>query len=573
MKKKPRRNKIPKTLIRPLIFVIAAFLFLSTYGHCEEAEGRRSNPIDRLLRPFGPRNDRLSQTPEYGDAFVEGHIADARTFIPILASDSASASITGLVFNGLVKYDKNLELIGDLAKSWEIKDKGLTIIFHLKKNVRWHDGHPFTARDVKFTFEKLLDPNVPTPYSGDFKMVESLEVLDDYTIKVTYIEPFSPGLASWGMPMMPEHLLKGEDLMKTPFARSPIGTGPYKFKRWISGERIDLVSNHDYFEHRPYIDRYIYRIIPDPDTTFLELQTQKVDWMPLKPLQYLRQTDTKVFKKHFRKFRYPIFSYTYMAYNLKNDLFKDKKVRQAISYAVDKNEIIEGVLLGLGKVCTGPFVPKSWAYNKNVKPFPYDAEKAKEILASCGWQDTDGDGLLDKDGKTFQFTILVNQGNEERKKASEIIQRRLKEIGIKVDIWVLEWAVFLNKFVDEKNFDCMILGWGLGLDPDNFDIWHSSKTKKGEFNFISYSSPEVDSLLVEGRRTFSTRKRAGIYRRIHEIIYDDQPYLFLYVPDALLAVHNRFRGIELAPIGVTYNFIDWWVPEQEQRYTHIKAHD
>jgi len=471
-----------------------------------------------------------------------------------------------MAFNGLIKYDKNLELVGDLAKGWEIKDGGLTIIFHLRKNVRWHDGHPFTARDVKFTYEKLLDPSVPTPYSGDFKMVKSLDIIDDYTVKVTYSEPFSPGLSSWGMPIMPEHLLKGEDLMKTQFARNPIGTGAYKFKRWISGERIDLVSNHDYFEHRPYIDRYIYRVIPDTATMFLELQTQNIDWMPLTPLQYLRQTDTKVFKKRFKKFRYPIFSYTYMAYNLKDEKFKEKKVRHAINYAVNKDEIIRGVLLGLGRACTGPFVPESWAYNKDVVSYLYDPQKAKGLLKECGWQDSDGDGWLDRDGKIFEFTILVNQGNEERKKTAEIIQRRLKDIGIKVDIWVLEWAVFLNRFVDKKNFEALILGWGLGRDPDSYDIFHSSKTKPGEFNFISYSNPEVDRLLEEGRWTFDKKKRTEIYNKLHSIIYDDQPYLFLYVPDALVAVHRRFHGIELSPIGIMYNFIDWWVLPAQQRY-------
>ena len=502
----------------------------------------------------------------YGDAFVASYIGDARTFVPILASDSASATIVHIVFNGLVKYNKNLELTGVLAESWDVEDEGLTIIFHLRKDVKWHDGLPFTSGDVKFTYEKLISPDVPTPYSGDFKAVKSLEILDDYTLKVTYAESFSPGLSSWGMPIMPKHILKHENLMDTAFARNPVGTGPYKFKRWISGERIDLVSNQDYFEHRPYIDRYIYRVIPDTATTFLELQMENIDWMSLTPLQYLRQTDTKNFKKNFRKFRYPIFSYTYMAYNLKDEKFKDKRVRQAINYAVDKDEIVKGVLLGLGNVCTGPFVPKSWAYNKNVKPFEYNPARAMELLRECGWEDRDKDGYLEKNGKIFEFTILVNQGNDERKRVAEIIQKRLKDVGIKANIWVLEWAVFLNKFVDKKNFEALILGWGLGLDPDNYDIFHSSKTKLGEFNFISYRNPEVDRLLLEGRREFDQKKRAEIYNKIHEIIYDDQPYLFLYVPDALVAVHKRFRGIEKAPIGIMHNFIDWHVPTREVRY-------
>ncbi len=199
--------------------------------------------------------------PCYGDAFVSASIADARTLIPILASDSASGDIVGLVFNGLVKYDRDIELVSDLAESWEILDDGLTIVFHLRRDVSWHDGVPFTAEDVEFTYQQLIDPEVPTPYGGDFKKIALLEVIDDYTVKVRYREPFAPGLASWGMSIMPKHLLKSADLMTTSFARNPVGTGPYKFKRWHSGEIIRLDSNHQYFEHRPWIDLYIYRII------------------------------------------------------------------------------------------------------------------------------------------------------------------------------------------------------------------------------------------------------------------------------------------------------------------------
>ncbi|MBL7156987.1 MAG: peptide-binding protein [Candidatus Omnitrophica bacterium] len=509
-----------------------------------------------------------ARIPDYGDAFVVGQIGDARTLIPILASDSPSSYIVDLVFDGLLRYNKNVELEGNLAEKWDIEDEGLVIVFHLRKDVKWHDGHPFTAKDVEFTYKSLVDPNVPTPYSGDFKMVKAVEIVDDYTIKVIYREPFAPGLTSWGMPIMPKHILEGKNLLSTDFARNPIGTGRYKFIRWKTGERIDLVSNHEYFRHRPYIDRYIYRVIPDLATMFLELQTLGIDFMSLTPLQYIRQTNTAFFKKRFRTFKYPSFGYTYMAYNLKDVKFRDKRVRQALNYAVDKQEIIDGVLLGQARICAGQFVPESWAFNKDVKPDPFDPSAARAILKKAGWQDTDQDGWLDKDGVRFEFTILTNQGNELRRMTAEIIQRRLKDIGVKVNIRILEWSVFINEFVNKKRFEAIIMGWGLGREPDCYDIFHSSKTKPGEFNFISYSNPEIDNLLIEGRRTFDKEKRKKVYHKIHEILYDDQPYMFLYIPDALVAVHERFQGVESSPIGITYNFIDWWVPKDRQRYTY-----
>lgn len=509
----------------------------------------------------------LGFAPDYGDTIVTGSIGEPRTLVPILASDSSSGTICSLVFNGLVKYDKDLNLTGDLAEKWEVSGDGLEITFYLKKGVKWHDGSLFTAKDVEFTYKSLISPGVRTPYSGDFQMVKSLEVIDDYTLRVSYKEPFSPGLASWGMNIMPSHLLEKEDLNATKFARNPIGTGPYKFKSWKTGERVELVSNHDYFEGRPYIDKYIYRIIPDTATLFLELRAQAVDYTSLTPIQFRRQTETLFFKKNFQRFNFPSFGYTYMGYNLNNPKFKDVSVRRAINYAIDKEEIIKGVLLGLGRVSTGPFIPESWAYNKGVKPLEYNPAKARELLKNAGWLDLDGDGILEKDGVKFSFTVITNQGNDERKMVLEIIQKRLKEVGIEVKIKIIEWSAFVSEFIDKRRFEAVLLGWGLSLDPDMYDIWHSSKTKQGEFNFVGYSNAEVDGLLLKGRKTFNQEERKNIYHRIHEILYDEQPYLFLYVPDALPILASRFKGVEPAASGIGYNFIKWFAPRSEQRYT------
>ena len=504
--------------------------------------------------------------PAYGDAIVVSSIGDAHSLVPILASDSASSDICGMLFNGLVKYDKDVNIVGDLAESWDILDDGLMIVFHLRENVKWHDGAAFTARDVEFTYKKLIDPAVKTPYGGDFERIKSLDIMDEHTVKVTYKEPFAPALSSWGMWIIPEHLLKNEDLNKTTFSRNPIGTGPYKFKSWKTGEKIELVSNHEYFEGRPYIDRYIYRIIPDEATIFLELQTQGVDLALLTPLEFTKQTNNKFFQARYRKFEYPSFGYTYMGYNLSDPKFQDVRVRQAINYAVNKDEIINTVLFGLARITTGPFMLDSWAYNKDVKPAPYNVEEAKRLLKEAGWADTNKDGWLEKDGKLFEFTVLVNQGNTDRLRCAEMIQRYLKEVGIKMKIRVLEWGAMIHEFINKRRFEAVLMGWFLSRDPDNYDIWHSSKIREGEFNFIGYKNDEVDRLLVEGRLTFDRQKRAEIYHSIHRIVNDDQPCLFLYSPEVLPILNKRFRGVEVSPIGIGYNFIKWYVPKDEQKY-------
>lgn len=539
------KNKIPRFAV--------FFLLCLALSACTKAVEEK--------RPQSPDLDIAA----YGGTIIEAGIGDARTLVPILASDSASGQICSMVFNGLVKYDKDLMLTGDLAEKWQVNKEGLEIIFYLRKNVRWHDGAVFDAQDVEFTYKSLINPKVRTPYSGDFEKVKSLEIIDPYTVKVTYKEAFSPGLASWGMNIMPKHILENEDLNNTQFGRNPIGTGPYKFKEWKTQEFITLVANDHYFEGRPYIDRYIFKVIPDPATMFLELQSRGIDSMGLTSLQYARQTDSAFFKREYQKFRYQGFSYTYMGYNLKNEKFSDVRVRQAINHAVNRKELIDGILLGLGTECTGPFASRSWAYNKNIKPAEYLPVRSLELLREAGWE-LNTEGFLQKNGEIFEFTIVTNQGNEARKHAAEIIQRRLLKIGIKVKIKVVEWSAFINEFVNKRNFEAILMGWSLSLDPDIYDIWHSSKTKPGEFNFVSYSNEEVDSLLEEGRREFDQQKRQNIYHRIHELIDQDQPYLFLYNPDSLPILSSRIKGVKIAPAGISYNFIKWYVPKSQQRY-------
>ncbi len=503
--------------------------------------------------------------PAYGDMLVDGSIGDASTLLPPLAVDAASGEINGLVYDGLVKYDADLNLIGQLAESWQVSPDGLTITFKLRHGVKWHDGAPFTAQDVLFSYQVMVDPKTPTAYSGNYLQVKKAEALDDYTFRVTYGEPFAPALESWGLSILPKHLLAGKDITKSPLGRHPIGTGPYKFKEWRAGEKIALTYNPDYFEGRPYLNGFLYLVKPDTATMFLEFKSGNLDRMNLNPLQYTRQTEYPKFNRLFNKYRYVPFSYIYLGYNLEDPRFADRRVRQALTYAINKKEIIDGVLMGLGEQAYGPYKPGTWYYNPNVPKFAYDPEKAKALLAEVGWR-PNSEGIMVKDGRPFEFTILTNQGNDIRERTAVIIQGRLRQVGILVKIRTVEWAAFVKEFIQKGNFEAMILGWNTGIDPDQYDIWHSSKVKPGELNVTHYQNPEVDRLLDEGRHTFDREKRRRAYFKFQEIIAEDQPYTFLFVPDALPAISKRFRGIKPAAAGIDYNFIKWYVPKNEQKY-------
>ena len=503
--------------------------------------------------------------PEPGDRLVTGTIGEPSNLIPMLASDAPSHEVGGLLYVSCLKYDKDLKL-APYAADFEVLEGGKLLKFTLKPGIRWWDGKELTAEDVEFTYRLIVDPKTPTAYAENYKHVKEFKVTGTYTFEVRYDEVLARSLSSWATEILPKHVLAGEDLRTTKYIREPLGAGPFKLASWEPGRQITLKANPDYFEGRPYLDAMVYRIIPDQSTLFLELKAGNLDLSDLTPQQYAFQTSGPEWEKSFRKYSYLASAYAYLGYNLESPLFRDKAVRQALAYAVDKQEIVKGVLLGLGQPIEGPYKPGTWAYDDQLKPWPFDPAKARTLLAGLGWKDTDGDGVLDKDGKPFSFTILTNQGNEQRAKAATIIQSRLKDVGVKVEIRAVEWAAFIKEFVDKGRFDAVLLGWTTIPDPDAYDVWHSSQTGAGKLNFVGYKNPEVDEILDRARHSLDPAFRKPLYDRFQEILQEDQPYLFLYTPQALPVVSARFRGVTPAPAGIGHNLIWWWVPKAEQRY-------
>ena len=377
---------------------------------------------------------------------------------------------------------------------------------------------------------------------------------------------------SWGTPILPAHLLKSHveagTLREAPQNwTQPVGTGPYRFVEMKSGEKVVLKAFPEYFDGRPHIGRIVFRVIPSQATIFLELKARGLDVAGLTALQYTRQTDYPAFRKAFNKFRHPGNVYTYLGFNLRDPRFADVRVRQAFAHAINKQELIDGVVLGLGQEATGPYKPGTWVHNPNVRRYPYDPDRARALLAQAGWRTRNADGLLVKDGRPFRFEILTNQGNEERRKVAEMIQASLREIGVAVEIRTLEWAAFLKDYVRTRRFEALILGWSIGVDPDQYLIWHSSKTGPDDLNAISYANPEVDALLERGRSTCVKEERKRVYDRLQEILAEEQPVVFLYFRDALPVVSSRVHGIDPGPDGIDHNLPEWFVPAHLQRYT------
>jgi len=532
-------------------FVIILFVLSLLAGCSDSGPATPVHPVDKA---------RLSETPESGGSLIQATIGEPSNLLSMIATDSSSHEVASQIFVGMVKYNKDIELVPYAAESFSVEDGGKLLKFKLREDIYWFDGVQLTADDVEFTYNLMIDPNTPTAYAANFKVVKEFRKTGKFTIEVEYEKPFAKALVTWAMDILPKHAMEGEDLLNTKYSRNPLGCGPYKLKEWVPGSQVVLEANPDFFEGRPYIDQILYRIIPDQSTQFLELKAGNLDLMTLGPLQYLYQTDGPGWDGSFNKFEFLAFGYSFLGYNMNHPFFKDVRVRRALDYAIDRREIVKGVLYGLGVAANGPYKPGTWQYNDKVKPRPYDPEKAKSLLAEAGWTDTDGDGLLDKDGTPFAFTIITNQGNAQRIKSGVIIQQRFADIGIKVELRIVEWAAFIKEFVDKGRFDAIILGWNILQDPDIHGVWHSSMAVAGGLNFTRYTNPELDALLLEGRSMVQQDRRKPIYDRVQEILHEEVPYSFLYVPKSLPIVQARVQNIHPAPAGIGYNFTKWWIP-------------
>ncbi|MDR2488428.1 MAG: peptide-binding protein [Desulfovibrio sp.] len=506
--------------------------------------------------------------PESGDILVYGMLGEPSNLLPYLSSDSASSEVAGQFYVAPLKYDKDFNVVKWAAEDYSVLDGGLRLRFTLRKGVHWQDGVELTADDAEFTYRTMVDPNTPTAYAGDFKAIKVFRRLDRYSFEVEYEKPFPRSINTWMGSLMPGHILAGLDLRGVSQARSPLSCGPYLMEQWEAGASLSLAANPDYFEGRPYIDRVVYRIIPDLTTMFLELKAGKIDVMSsMTAQQYLYQAKDPFFTAQYNTYRSLASSYVYMGYNLKSPLFSDARVRRALAYAVNKGDIVKAALLGQGVSTIGPYKPDSWAYNTGIEDYPHDPAKALLLLEEAGWSKSAG-GLLEKDGRRFSFTLLTNQGNEQRIKTAVVIQSQLQPLGIEVKIRTVEWAALIQQFVSPGYFDAVILGWTIPQDPDGFEVWHSSRIGGG-LNFVGYADKEADACLDAARSTFDQIERKKRYDRFQEILHRDQPYCFLYVPYTLSAVHKRFRGVESAPAGIFHNTNQWWAPLDKQRYQTV----
>lgn len=493
------------------------------------------------------------------DHLIVGTIGSPSIFNPYFSADSSSGQIEALLYNGLITYDPKLQPIPDLAESWKVSKDGYSWTFHLKKGVRFHDGVEVTAQDVVFSYQIPRQKGYSGPRGSDFEKIKSIEAMDRYTVNFTLKEPYAPFLSTCTYAILPAHLLRDvpmEKLAEHPFnTKQPVGTGPFRFAKWEDGQYIELTAHADYFKGKPKIQHLYFRIVPDQNAQLIHLQSGGMDWMSIPA------TDLaigKLFEKQgkIRLHSSPSLSYTYIGYNLKLPLFQDLRVRQALTYALDRQSMVDIVLEGQGQVAHTHGSSLSWAYSDDIPELEFNPLKAKELLAEAGWKDTDGDGILDRNGKKFSFILLTNQGNKMREMVSQIVQDQWAAIGIEVKPRLMEWSAFIHDHVETKNFEAVLLGWSLGVDPDPTAIWHSKEMEKG-LNFGSYNNPEVDRLLEENTREMDQDKRKQLLVQFQKKVAEDQPFTFLYYANGITAYPTNLQGAMEHPVSTFYNIHNW----------------
>lgn len=466
---------------------------------------------------------------------------------PILATDSSSSDISQHIFNGLVKYDKDSQtIIGDLAEKFYFKDNK-TLVFELRKGVKWHDGAEFTSQDVKFTYEVLTSNRISSPYSAGFRFVKDVEIVDKHKLKVHYKQAYFKAVETWMMGIIPKHILKDEkNLMNSKFNINPIGTGPYKLYQLEHSKNIILRAYDDYHEGRAKIDEISYHVISDPMTRFLMLKSGELDVGGVEPMQFERQLTPEFFNM-FDIYEKISLSYTYVGFNLRNEKFKDGRVREALSLAIDRDEIVKILFLNHAEVCSGPFHPSSIAFNKDVKVPKKNLEKAKRLLHEAGYSESN----------PFTFEIATSNSSPVRPYAAQVLQYQLKKVGVIVNLRVMEWQAFLNMVVFPNKFDSVLLGWGLSPAPDPYMFWHSDNDVRGGFNLVGYHNKELDKMIEDSQSTVDKKLLSKKWQKMFKVIVDDNPYLFLYIPNSITVINKNIKNVQNSPSGIWHNYIKW----------------
>ncbi len=512
----------------------------------------------------GARQPSAENKPNYGGTLVWGTQFKPNPINPVFTTYSISADLMSLVFNGLVRLNAKGEFEPDLAERWEISPDGLDYTFYLRKGVRFHDGVEVTARDVLFSYDQYRNPENDSPYRSKFSPINQVEIFDPYTIRFHLKEAVSSFIEQFIHPILPRHLLEGKNIRDNPFFYAPTGTGPFRFVHWDrTSDEIRLEFNPGYFEGRPYLDRIVVKAYPDPAAMWSGLLRHEVDLV-----QFISKEDYLVLGQDpaFKTFSVSAEVYSAIVYNLDDPVLADIMVRKAIAHSIDAQGILKRSADIQGTLSVGPIHPQSAGFNPDLKPFEYDPDEASRLLENNGWQDMNGDGILEKEGQDLEIRMLVNDRDPIHKKAALMIRQQLAAVGIRlIPQFYKNFSDIDKDYLDRLKIQAWLryLPGYISNEIDAVSPWYSGFSMPGQFWF--HKNAELDRLIEEARSEPDTDISHHKVQKIHRLIYEDQTACFLFFHEGFFALSAKFGGVEdYFNINMaTFMIKDWYLTDRK----------
>lgn len=548
-----------------------------------------SSPLRSDLPASFQRAYDATQLPGYsdGDWLVQSTSANIKSLTPFVSTDVFASDVQSMVQEKLLTYDPDtLELIGHIASSWTISDDGLIITYKMRDDVTFSDGVKLTAHDLEFTFKFVMTEAIEAPRERSYyRKIKSVKALDDYTVQFVFKEPYFNSLLQSGfMDILPEHFYG--KYLKDPKAFNEskgilLGSGPYKLVdpvNWTPDKKlVELVRNDRYWGPvTPTYDRLLWKVIENDSARLTTFRNREIDTYAARPIEYTKLLNDKQLMSRVYNFEYmpPINAYFYLGWNEMRDgkktMFDDKRVRQAMTYLTDRKKIIDEIYLGYGEIAISPFNPQSQQHDKSLVARDYDLEKGKALLKAAGYEDRNGDGVVETaNGEKLEFELAFPNNNEDYKRLSLLLKDLYARAGVVLKPRPTEWPVLLEK-AKKRTFDVMLIGWSSVVESDLYQIFHSSQIKDEADNFISYSNPQLDQCIEKARSTVVRDKRMPIWHECEKILYEDQPYTFLFRRTALRFVDKRFKNLKVTNFGLNLDMVPFetFVPEKDQKYSN-----
>jgi len=512
-------------------------------------------------------------TPQDGGTLNRRLQGDVSTLNPLLINSRYEHYVAFYLFTPLLQFDINLlpTTTGSLTDKYDVSSDGKEYTFHLNPKATFSDGTPVKASDVLFTLRKIADPKSEAAnLAGQFEKLDLAKsrVVDDKTIVIAFTQTLAPQLSYFGfLRVIPEHVYSQGDF-KTAFVNTAVGAGPYRLVRRVPGKEILLERRADFWGVKPHIQNILFKVITDDDTGWNAAKRGDVDETYVNSDTWMMEKNRPELQKVLDFRRYYMLNYDYIAWNGHDPLLADKRMRRALAMCVDLQSLINNLYHGTARAMNGPFTPDQWSFNPDVPVIQFNPEEAKRALNALGWTDSDGDGILDKNGKPLRLEMSVVGGNNASNPFAQLFQSDLKKIGVDLKITAQDPSAFLERVLN-GNYQSAYLSWDLDPDPDPFALYHSSQFPPHGQNFVFYANPAADALMDQGRSELNHSKRVAIYRQLHALLADDQPYTWTIQVSNKWAVNKRVHNLrESKGWGLFLWYpgeLDWWIPKSQQK--------